>query len=145
MLVRQPWSSSVWLINMNIFTVQYIQSRATPPPPRHHHHHHHHTHTPPPPHPTAPPPMAMFNGLGKDNCNTRRVRFKFWDLVRLIFIFTVWRHTSKKSTIAIGTELLAKWGVAVATSVTTIKHKICKWIYMSKCYYRQPTYGLNMR
>ena len=25
-----------------------------------------------------------FNGLGKDNCKTRRETFKFWDLVRLI-------------------------------------------------------------
>ena len=24
-----------------------------------------------------------FNGLGKDNCKTRRETFKFWDLVRL--------------------------------------------------------------
>ena len=25
-----------------------------------------------------------FNGLGKDNCKTRRETFKFWDLVRFI-------------------------------------------------------------
>ena len=32
---------------------------------------------------------SIFNGLGKDNCKTRQVTFKFWDLVWLIL--EVWR------------------------------------------------------
>ena len=32
-----------------------------------------------------------FNGLGKDNCKTRRKTFKFWNSVRLIL--ETWRYT----------------------------------------------------
>ena len=38
-----------------------------------------------------------FNGLGKDNCKTRRETFMFWDWVRLIldnlrYYFVLWSH-----------------------------------------------------
>ena len=42
--------------------------------------------------------IPSFNGLGKDNCKTRRESFKFWDLVRLVsetlqyFTNTLWHH-----------------------------------------------------
>ena len=34
--------------------------------------------------------LPGFNGLGKDNCKTRRETFMFWDLIRLIL--EVWRY-----------------------------------------------------
>ena len=39
--------------------------------------------------------ITGFNGLGKDNCKTRREIFKFCELVRLILV--VWRESCKSN------------------------------------------------
>ena len=89
-----------------------------------------------------------FNGLGKDNCKTRRESFTFWSLLRLIFeilryisIFYVYariyipiKHHCQQIPIWYNSHYITSWGAAMAV------------IYSMHMYYVYPSYvrdGIN--